>query len=140
MFKFNLKYFLCFLLLFVIEVFIERYTHEAIIRPFFGDFLVVILIYCFIKSLLKTSLYYTAIGVLLFSYFIEFMQYLHWVDLLGLGYSYIAKVILGTYFAWLDLLMYTLGILLVIIIEKLKLRIQNQIQRSVHHKSQVFFV
>ena len=75
MLKFNPWYFLVACLLFIIEVFIAIYIHDEIIRPFIGDLLVVILIYCAIKAFLNTKLYPTAIFVLLFSFGIETLQY-----------------------------------------------------------------
>ncbi len=47
LFKFHRKYFFSTLLLFATEIFIAAYLHDAVIRPYGGDFLVVILIYCF---------------------------------------------------------------------------------------------
>ena len=114
--QFHKKYFLLVLLLFLTEVFIGTYLHDAIIRPYGGDFLVVILIYCFVKSFLNTPVKATALAVLLFSYLIETLQYFHLVDLLGIK-SKIARIVIGTSFAWIDLLAYTLGILLVLIVE-----------------------
>ena len=111
------KYFLLALLLFLTEVFIAVYLHDAVIRPYGGDFLVVILIYCFVKSFLNTPVKATALAVLLFSYIIETLQYFHIVNILGLEKSKIACIIIGTSFAWTDLLAYTLGILLVLGIE-----------------------
>lgn len=117
LFQFHWKYFLLALLLFLTEVFIAVYLHDAIIRPYGGDFLVVILIYCFVKSFLNTPVITTASAVLLFSYLIETLQYFHLVDLLGLEKSTIARTVIGTSFAWTDLLAYTLGILLVLAVE-----------------------
>ncbi len=117
LFQFHPKYFFLALLLFATEVFIAAYLHDAIIRPYGGDFLVVILIYCFVKSFLNTPIIATALAVLLFSYLIETLQYFHLVDLLGLEKSAIARIVIGTSFAWTDLLAYTLGILLVLIME-----------------------
>lgn len=62
------------LFLFLIEVLIALYAHDRIIRPYIGDLLVVILIYCFVKSFLNTPVWPTAIGVLIFSYTIEVLQ------------------------------------------------------------------
>jgi len=78
---------------------------------------VVILLYCFIKSFVNTGVGATVIGVLVFSYALETLQYFHIVNVLGLQDSRIACIIIGTYFAWTDLLMYTLGLLLVWLIE-----------------------
>lgn len=117
MIQFYKAYFLLTILLFLIEVFIAVLLHDAIIRPYGGDFLAVILIYCFVKSFLNTPVKTTALAVLLFSYLIETLQYFHLVDLLGLEKSKVARVVIGTSFTWTDLLAYTLGILLVLLIE-----------------------
>lgn len=122
MLKFNPSYFLFACLLFIVEVFIAIYIHDEIIRPFIGDLLVVILIYCAIKAFLNTKLYPTAIFVLLFSYGIETLQYFNIVKVIGLGDSKLANIIIGNYFAWMDILMYTLGIMIVIMIEKIRMK------------------
>lgn len=106
------------MLLFVIEVLIALYVHDMIIRPYFGDVLVVILIYCFIKSFLKLPVLPTTLFVLLFSFGIEFLQYLNIVEKLGLQNSKIARTVIGTSFAWIDLVCYTVGILIILAAEK----------------------
>ncbi|SFE08325.1 Protein of unknown function [Chitinophaga sp. CF118] len=117
MLKFNSTYFISAVLLFTIEIIIALYVHDAIIRPYGGDFLVVILIYCLAKSFVNTTVTTAVIVVLLFSYLTEALQYFHIVNILGLRHSKIACIIIGTNFAWTDILMYTLGILLVWLIE-----------------------
>nr|WP_288834266.1 DUF2809 domain-containing protein [uncultured Flavobacterium sp.] len=89
------------------------------IRPYFGDVLIVILIYCFLKSFLNFSVWTTAIIVFCFSFFVEFSQYLNLISKLGLEHSGIAKAILGNSFSYLDLFAYTTGILVVLIFEKI---------------------
>lgn len=118
MLKFQLKYFIPFIILFLVEVLIALFFHDRFIRPFIGDVLVVILIYCFIKSFLDTPVIITAIAVLLFAYLIETLQYFHIVNILGLQNSTVARIVIGTSFEWTDLLAYTLGIALVILVEK----------------------
>jgi len=115
--KFNRQYFILAILLFVTEVLIAVYAHDSIIRPYGGDFLVVILIYCFVKSFVNTSVLLTAVCVLLFSYMVETLQYFHIVDRLGLQNSKLARILIGTSFAWVDLIAYTLGIAVVLFIE-----------------------
>jgi hypothetical protein len=112
-----LKYGLLALLLFGIEVLIALYLRDRIIRPYIGDLLVVILIYCFVKALVNAPVFPTALGVLLFAYAVETLQYFHVVELLGLGHSKLARVIIGSSFEWMDMLAYTLGIGLVLSIE-----------------------
>lgn len=118
MFKFNLKYFILSLLIFITEILIALYVHDSFIRPSVGDYLVVILIYCMIRSIYPSTVIRVAVGVLLFSYIIEIGQYFHLVTLLGLQHSKAARIIIGTSFAFSDLIAYTLGILTVIILEK----------------------
>ena len=118
MFKFQWKYFVLAILLFLAEVLIAYYIHDKIIRPYVGDLLVVILIYCFIKSFVNISVTKAAIFVLLFAYVIELLQYLNMIKFLGLQKSRMANIVLGNYFEWIDLVAYTIGIAIVILIEK----------------------
>ena len=119
MISFNKNYFFLAVLLFLTEILIALYVHDQIIRPYGGDFLVVMLIYCFLKSFMDTGRRFTAIGVLVFSYVIEVLQYFHIVNILGLENNSMARVVIGTSFAWTDILPYTLGIIAIVIIEKI---------------------
>jgi len=117
--KFNRHYFIIAIIIFLVEILIAFFIHDTIIRPYIGDFLVVILIYCFVKSFLNTPVWSTAITVLLFSYTVEISQYFHIINKLGLQHSKLARIIMGTSFGWIDLAMYTAGIGVVIFIESL---------------------
>jgi hypothetical protein len=120
MITFRKQYFLLTILLFTVEVLIALFLHDRIIRPYVGDFLVVILIYCFVRTFFKISVFKATLGTLLFAYLVEFLQYLNLIGKLGLQNSRIANLILGNLFHWVDLLAYTLGIASVIVFEKLK--------------------
>ncbi|SDT69833.1 Protein of unknown function [Mucilaginibacter mallensis] len=87
MLSFNFKYFSLTILLLITEIIIATWAHDALIRPYGGDFLVVILVYCLIKSFMDSPVSPTIIGVLLFSYLVEISQYFHLVNLLGLENS-----------------------------------------------------
>ena len=119
-FQYNLKYFLLFLLLFVAEVLIALCVHDNFIRPYFGDVLVVILIYCFVLSFLNVSKIKTAIYVLLFAFAIELTQYFNLVTHLGLQKYKLANVVMGNSFSLEDLGCYVIGIGFVILIEKFR--------------------
>lgn len=119
-FRFNRWYFLLAVLLFVTEVLIAAYLRDDFIRPYAGDFLVVILIYCFVRSFIQAPAVPVALAVLAFSYLVEGLQYLNMVEHLGLGHSRIANIVLGNYFTWADILAYTLGTGFVILVEKIK--------------------
>lgn len=133
-FKFNWIYFLLAVALFAIEVFIAKYVHDTIIRPYGGDFLVVILIYCFVKSFVDTPVLKTAIGVLLFSYFIETLQYFHFIDRIGLSNNRLARLVIGVSFEWIDIVSYTLGVLLVLVLENIfRLRMRKVKSKKQYH-------
>ncbi len=116
---FSKTYCLLTVLLFAIEVFIGTCMHDKYIRPFGGDFLEVILIYCFVKSLFALPVNTAAIATLFFAYVVEVSQYLKLVNHLGLKNAAWANILLGNSFSWMDMLMYTLGILLTVAIERL---------------------
>lgn len=117
---FNKYYGLLALSLFLVEVLIALYVHDAIVRPYVGDFLVVILLYCFGKTFIDVPILPMAIAVLLFAYVIEWLQYLQIVNTLGLQHNAFARTVIGTTFQWGDIFAYTLGILVVLLVEKVK--------------------
>lgn len=120
MIRFSPFYFIATLLLFIIEVLIALYVDDAIIRPYGGDVLVVMLIYCFVKAVLRISVLKAAIIVLLFSYLVEALQYFNLVALLGLEQYKLARIVIGTSFAWMDMLAYTIGFVLILLLERLR--------------------
>ena len=118
MLKFHKTYFGLTILLFVIEVLIALFVNDRIIRPYIGDVLVVMLIYCFVKTFLNTKVFPTAIGVLLFAIGIETLQYFNIVEKLGLQENRLARTVIGASFEWMDILCYGVGILMVLAVEK----------------------
>lgn len=119
---FNFKYFLAFCLLLTVEVGIALFVHDTIIRPFIGDLLVVILIYCFVRTFMNIQYLKAIIGVVLFAYSVEVIQATSFIDWVGFSNNKIAKIILGTTFDWKDILAYTLGGVVILIFEKYYLR------------------
>lgn len=69
---FNRKYFALASLVFVMEVCIALFVKDKFVRPYVGDVLVVILMYCFVKSFFKWNVNTVALGVLAFAFLIEF--------------------------------------------------------------------
>lgn len=111
-------YILTAVLLFILEVLIERYVHDGFVRPYLGDFLVVILVYAVLMSVSYLKVLTAAAGTLVFAYAIETAQYVQLIKLLGLDEYNWARVVLGTSFSWWDMLMYTLGVLFVLVLEQ----------------------
>lgn len=122
MITFNKNYFGLATLVFGIEVLIALYVTDTFVRPYLGDVLVVILIYCFLKSFLKLPVLTVALFVLALSFAIEFLQFLNIVENLGLENSKVARTVIGTSFSWTDLLAYIIGIAIVLLTEKYLLK------------------
>lgn len=98
-------------ILLIVEVSIAMIApNESFIRHSFGDFLVVILLYCFAKSFIDINSNKLIVVVLIFSFTIEFSQYFQLADILGITNN-IIRIIIGTSFSVSDLLMYSLGCL-----------------------------
>lgn len=106
-----------FLFIFTCEVFIALFLNDKIIRPYGGDFLVVIMIYCSLMMIWRLSILNALIIVLLFSFTIEFLQLIDIVELLKYKPPEIVMIVLGSSFSWWDLLAYTAGLLIVLVTE-----------------------
>jgi len=101
--------FLFFIGIFTIEVLIALFVRDRFIRPFFGDALVVCLIYFFLASFIRAPFTKLLFGVLLFAFGVEFSQYFGLAEWIGCQHDSICQIILGATFDWLDLLAYLMG-------------------------------
>lgn len=103
-----MKYALAAITLFFLEVIIATQLNSYhFTRAYFGDFLVVILLYCAAKAVYNFDPKRLAIGIFAFSAIIEVAQYFGIADVLQL--SGWARVVVGTSFSFHDLLMYAAG-------------------------------
>jgi len=118
-FKFNYKYFLFSIFFFLIEVVVERYFHGGFVRNVLGDYLVVFLIYCFVKAFLNIKPLLAASLVLLLSYLIEIAQYVNILKLLNISQSKTTAIVLGSSFDWKDMAAYTSAFLTILLVEKM---------------------
>lgn len=121
MFSFKKQYFFLAILLSIAEVLIASFFNDRIIRPYVGDLLVVILIYCCLRSIINLPFVTSALAGLLFACLVETFQYLNLLQQLGLQNSKLARLVLGSSFEWMDILMYILGSLIVVITERSRL-------------------
>jgi hypothetical protein len=115
-FEFCKKYAALSIGLFVVEIFIALFIHDNIVRPFVGDMLVVILIFTICRSVIKADHFWLALSVLIFSFAVELGQYFNLVSILGLQEIELARTIIGTTFDFHDLLAYSAGILLILMV------------------------
>lgn len=116
--RFDFLSFLIFIALFLIEVCIALFVNDRIIRPYGGDFLVVIMIYHFLKAFVHMRYQLLLPLVLVFAYAIELCQLFNIVELLGLKDNVLLRTVIGTSFSWGDMVAYTLGVGLCYMIER----------------------
>jgi hypothetical protein len=118
------NYLLGFFSLLIIEIFIAIFIKDNFIRPYLGDFLVVIMLYCFLMGISRFAIYKSLFIVLVFSFTIEFLQLIDIAKLLQYQApkSIIIIIILGNSFSVWDLVAYLLGLISCLIIEILKNR------------------
>jgi hypothetical protein len=116
-FRFSCLYFALAILLLITEIVIALFIHDEIIRPIGGDFLVVVFLYCLVQSFCKIPVIFASLSVLLFAYFIEILQYGHFIEHVGLQDVYLARMVIGTTFSWKDIYAYTGGFLFVLFFE-----------------------
>ena len=107
--KFSPSYLALTLLLFAVEFFIGLYVRDSFIRPFVGDMLVVILLYCFLRTFWSDSGMRPIVLVCVWAFLVEFSQYFDPVGALGLEGNRVISTLWGRTFSWLDLLAYLAG-------------------------------
>ena len=114
MFQFNLRYFLIFISIFIIEVFIAIYIKDNFIRPYFGDYLVIFLVYYFLLSFINADKNKIALGVLVFAFTVEIIQYFQVLLYFNLEKNRILRIVAGNTFSFEDLVIYTLAFFTII--------------------------
>ncbi len=102
-------YIFLFVLIFVQEVIIAMYVDDAFIRPYGGDIIVEWLIYCFVRIFYPKRFKMLPMYIFLFSVGIEITQYFKLVEVIGLADNGIACAVMGTSFAWADIICYAIG-------------------------------
>lgn len=105
--KISIYYILIILL--ITEILITLFIHDKFIRPYFGDVLVVILIYSFIRIFMPDKIRLLPLHVFIFAVLIEISQYFHLIDLLGLCENKLASIFICTGFDWKDIFCYAAG-------------------------------
>mgnify|MGYP002266219643 FL=1 len=107
--KRRLRYLSAFAALLLIEVLIALFVHDAFVRPFIGDVLVVAVLYCLVRIIKSDGWRFLPVVLFLFATGVEFLQALGFVPLLGLENSRFWRTILGSTFDPADILCYAAG-------------------------------
>lgn len=100
-----------FVLIFMIEAGIALWVHDRFVRPYFGDVLVVVPVYCFVRIFFPGGIRHLPLYVFLFAACVEGLQYFDLPRLLGLWNCRAARMILGSVFDWKDIACYGVGCL-----------------------------
>ena len=115
--RFQSRYFKVFLVLLIIEIGIATFISSGFIRHYLGDYLVVIMMYCFFMSFFNLKPIVSAWIVLILATLVEIGQFFNLLNLLNLAENKLAYIILGNVFSYGDLVAYLLGIITVMIVE-----------------------
>jgi hypothetical protein len=114
MFQFNIKYFLIFISIFIVEVLIALFIKDNFIRPYFGDYLVIFLVYYFSLSFINADKNKIALGVLVFAFTVEIIQYFQVLSYFNLEKNRILRIVAGNTFSYEDLFIYTFAFLTIL--------------------------
>ena len=107
--KKRLFYLIAFLTLVAVEVLIALFVHDGFVRPYVGDVIVVMVIFCFVRIFIPNKVPLLPLYVFLFSLAVEIGQYFDFVALLGLEQNRFLSVLLGRTFSLSDILCYAVG-------------------------------
>jgi hypothetical protein len=118
--RFSKSYFTLALGVLAVEVVIALALHDEFIRPFVGDALAVILLYCAVQTVWGLRPVPAALGVCAFGCALEIGQYYRLVWLLGLEHHTWARVIIGTTYDSRDFFAYVTGAVVIVIAEFLR--------------------
>lgn len=108
-YEWRICYAAAFLVLSAVEVLIAMFAHDRFVRPYIGDLLVVLVVYCFVRIWEPERWRKLPVWVFLFAAAVEVSQYFRLDRLLGLENFAPARIILGSTFDWADMGCYAVG-------------------------------
>ena len=104
-----------------IEIYIAIFIKGGFIRHYIGDVLATAMLYAFGRAIFRASPINLAIFVFVISLFIEALQYLKILEILGVKSS-ILRIIFGGTFDWTDIICYLAGCILAYVFENLSMQ------------------
>lgn len=120
--KLRIIYAILTVLLVGVEVIIALFVHDKFVRPYGGDILVVIVVYCFVRIFIPEKFPLMPLAVFIFACIVEGLQYIHIVDLLGLTDNRFLSTLVGTSASFEDILCYAAGCLPLGVYEFLRMK------------------
>ncbi len=113
----RMKYGIAFVGLLLIEVLIAVFIHDTFIRPYVGDVLVVVLIYCAIRSIDLNKSRFMPFYIFIFAAGIECLQYFNLLEKMGLKGNTFWRIVMGSTFDIKDILCYGVGCIILALYE-----------------------
>lgn len=110
--KKQLGYLMATLVLLGIEVCIALFVRDAVVRPYVGDMLVVVVIYTFVRIFVPEKIRLLPLHVFLFAVLVEGLQAVNIVELLGLSAYPFFSILIGATFDVKDIICYAVGCIL----------------------------
>lgn len=107
--KKRVLYTVVFLILLVIEVLIALFVHDRFVRPYLGDVIVVVVVYCFVRIWIPERVRLMPLWVFLLAVCVEVLQYFRIVEVLGVENNAFLRTLIGTSFSWEDIVCYAVG-------------------------------
>ena len=109
------------IIILVMEIYIAIFIKGGFIRHYIGDVLATAMLYAFGRAIFRVAPINLAIYVFAISLFIEALQYLKILEILGVKSS-ILRIIFGGTFDWTDIICYLAGCILAYLFENLSMQ------------------
>lgn len=106
------------IIILAMEIYIAIFIKGGFIRHYIGDVLATAMLYAFGRAIFRVAPINLAIVVFVISLFIEALQYLKILEILGVKSS-ILRIIFGGTFDWTDIICYLVGCILAYMFENL---------------------
>jgi len=113
-------YGLAALAVFAVEVLIALFVRDAVVRPYVGDVLAVVLVYLGLRAVTPLKVMPAVMLALAIAVMVELGQLFHLLEALGLAHDRLARVVLGGVFDLKDLACYGTGAACVLVAERLR--------------------
>ena len=116
--RFDTRYAALTVTLLLVEIAIALFVRDAIVRPYVGDALAVVLVYAGLRTITRLGVVPATALALLTAIVIEFGQYFRLLDHIGLAGNRWARIILGSGFDPQDFVAYAAGAVVVLLVER----------------------
>ena len=109
------------IIILAMEIYIAIFIKGGFIRHYIGDVLATAMLYAFGRAMFRVAPINLAICVFVISLFIEAVQYLKILEILGVKSSTL-RIIFGGTFDWTDIICYLVGCILAYMFENLSMQ------------------